>query len=318
MDKVTVTFSRLPKPKAGSHYEVWLLSQGGEIRRNIGTVKLDETGQGQLTFADPDQNNILSAFDQIEVTLEVDNDPKPDEASTEVVASSVFPPLALIHVRHVTVGFQTAPDATALIQGLWSTADNLNTSAVELEEAFEGNNEELVRLKTEEIINQIVGDEHPSRYKDWNADGTINNPSDGFGLLRNGDPGYSDQGYIPQTISHANFAAEAVDATEGIKTNSASLVTCGENMTGWSEQILEKALQLQQTSFDTDMEPLISELVVLSEKILYGVDSNGNGLIEPIAGEGGADTAYEYAYFMAEMPLLPGAHRIPPPVEASK
>jgi hypothetical protein len=40
-------------------------------------------------------------------------------------------------------------------------------------------------------------------------------------------------------------------------------------------------------------------------------------VIEPIKGEGGADTAYEYAYFMTEMPLLPGGHRIPlPAVEA--
>jgi hypothetical protein len=35
-------------------------------------------------------------------------------------------------------------------------------------------------------------------------------------------------------------------------------------------------------------------------------------VIEPIVGEGGADTAYQYAYYMAEMPLLSGAHRIPP------
>ncbi len=95
-------------------------------------------------------------------------------------------------------------------------------------------------------------------------------------------------------------------------------MTCGENMTGWSEQLLEKALQLQEMPFGAEMEPLISEMVMLSEKILSGVDSNGNGLIEPIVGEGGADTAYEYAYFMTEMPLLPGAHRIPPPVATNK
>ena len=103
MDKAAITFSALPAPKAGSHYEVWLLAQGGEIRRNIGTVKIDETGQGQLAYTDPTQKNILSAFDQLEVTLEADNDPKPDEPSAEIVASSVFPPLALVHVRHVVV-----------------------------------------------------------------------------------------------------------------------------------------------------------------------------------------------------------------------
>ncbi len=313
MDKATITFSALPAPKVGSHYEVWLLAQGGEIRRNIGEVQIDKTGQGQLAFIDPNQKNILSAFDQLEVTLEADNDPKPDESSGEIVASSVFPPLALVHVRHVTVGFQTAPEATALIQGLWYTSESLYTSTDELNTAFSNGEEELARLKIEEIINQIVGNANTSQYKDWNKDGTVNDPSDRFGLLQNGDPGYTYQGYIAQTISHANFAAQAADATENIKSNSAKIVICGENMTGWTEQLLEKALQLQELSFGSEMQSLIIEITTLSSQIISGVDSNKNGLIEPLIGEGGADRAYEYAYYMAEMPLLQGAHRIPPP-----
>jgi serine/threonine protein kinase len=320
MDKVSISFSALPAPKAGSHYDVWLLAQGGETRRNIGTVNINETGQGQLAFADSSQQNILSAFDQVEVTLEVDNDPKPDEASGEVVASSVFPPLALVHVRHIVGSFQTAPNGTALIQGLWYTAESLYTSTDELNKAFSEGDEGLVRVKTEEIINQIVGSANTSQYKDWNENGTVNDPSDGFGLLHNGDPGYTDQGYIAQTISHANFAAQAVDATADIKTYGANVITCGENMAGWTEQLLEKALQLQQTPFGSEMKPLIEEMTALSIKIISGVDSNQNGVIEPVVGEGGADTAYEQSYFMAEMPLLPGEHRMPlaAPMEVNK
>jgi hypothetical protein len=318
MDKISISFSALPAPKAGSHYEVWLLAQGGETRRNIGTVKIDETGQGQLAYTDPSQKNILSEFDQLEVTLEADNDPKPDESSGNIVASSVFPPLALVHVRHILVEFQTAPDATALIQGLWYNAESTYTSTDELNKAFSKGDEKLVRLKTEEIINQIVGNANTSQYKDWNGDGTVDDPSDRFGLLHNGDPGYTDQGYIAQTISHANFAAQAADATENIKLNSAKVVICSENMTGWSEQLLAKALQLQKMPFGSDMEPLLKEMTALSIEVVSGVDSNGNGLIEPIVGEGGADTAYEYAYYLAEMPLLPGAHRIPPATQVKK
>ena len=312
MDKVAVAFSALPAPKAGSHYEVWLLAQGGETRRNIGTVNIDETGQGQLAFSDPAQKNILSAFDQLEVTLEADNDPKPDESSGDIVASSVFPPLALVHVRHILVAFQTAPEATALIQGLWYNAEFLYTSTDELNTAFAQGDEKLVRVKTEEIINEIVGNANTSQYKDWNGDGKVDDPSDRFGLLHNGDPGYTDQGYIAQAISHANFAAEALDTTENIKLNSASVIICGENMKGWTEQLLAKALQLQEIPFGSDMGPLVKDMTALSIQVISGVDSNSNGLIEPIVGEGGADTAYEYAYHLAEMPLLPGAHRIPP------
>jgi hypothetical protein len=312
LDKTLITFSGLPAPEAGTHYEAWYLAQGGEIRRNIGSVKIDSAGQGQLAFADPDRKNILSVFDQLEITLEPDNDPNPEDSSGDVVASSVFPPFALVHVRHLLVMFAPAPDQTALIQGLWDTADSISTSAEDLDDAFSNNDEELVRLKTEEIINQIVGKADKNRYKDWNNDGTVDDPSDGYGLLGTGDPGYTDGGYIVQTISHAKFAAQANDATENIKMHGANVVICGENMTGWSQQLLDKALQLQDLPLDSEMKPLIDDMTMLSNEIAVGIDSNGNGLIEPIVGEGGADTAYDQAYNMAEMPIFLGEHRIPP------
>lgn len=56
-------------------------------------------------------------------------------------------------------------------------------------------------------------------------------------------------------------------------------------------------------------------LNVKHENSLYGADTNGNELIEAIHDEGGADTAYEHAYYMADMPLLLGVHRIPPSAE---
>jgi serine/threonine protein kinase len=320
MDKVAISFSALPAPKAGSHYEVWLVAQGGEVRRNIGTLKIDNANQGQLAYADPEQKNILATFDQLEVTLEPNNDPKPDESSGEIAISSVFPPLALVHVRHLDVAFQTAPDTTALIQGLWLTAAALDTNTGELADAFSKGDEGTTRLKIEEIINQIVGDADKGQYKDWNKDGKVSDPTDGFGLLHNEEAGHTDQGYIWLTISHAKFAAQAADATSNIKLYGANVVTCGENMTGWSEQLLDKALKLQEMPFGPEMEPLIREMTALATHIISGVDSNENGIIEPITGEGGADTAYEQAYYMAEMPILPGAHRIPPPAatQASK
>ncbi len=314
MDKVTISLDDLPVPKAGTHYDVWFLAQGGELRSKAGSIETGEGSQTQLIYVNKDQENILSLFDQLEVTVEADNDPNPDESSADIIASSVFPPLALIHVRHVLVSFATAPDGIALIQGLWGSTDSLYTSTKELQDAFSKGDEELVRKKNEEIINQLVGNANTNRYLDWNKDGTINNPNDdGFGLLQNGDPGYTDQGYIAQTISHAKFAAQSTDATENIKKQSANVVLCLENMKGWSEQLLEKALQLQEMPFGSDMAPLIAEMTKLSDQIISGTDSNNNGLIEPIIGEGGATTAYEYAYYMAEMPLLPGAHRIPLP-----
>jgi serine/threonine protein kinase len=312
MDRMTLTASGLPVPKAGMHYEVWLLAQGGEVRRNAGILRMDDNGIGQLVFSDPAQENILEMFAQIEVTVEADGNSIPSSPTGEVAASSIFPPLALIHVRHVLVSFHDAPQEEALIQGLWYAAEHIDYAIDEMEDAVDARDEGLFRKKNEEIINQLVGRGNPELYRDWDEDGVIDDPGDGFGMLENG----TGLGYIPATISHAFFAADAPDATDNIKLHSAHVIACVENMQAWSEQLLEIALQLQGMPFNADMTPLIFEMRLLSERVLFGVDADGNELIEPIPGEGGGDTAYEHAYYMADMPLLIGINRIPQPAQA--
>ena len=51
---------------------------------------------------------------------------------------------------------------------------------------------------------------------------------------------------------------------------------------------------------------MVRKAVALADKIRNGIDVNGNEIIEPIPGEGGAVTAYEHAYYMADMGILPG------------
>jgi len=315
MDKAVLTTFGLEPPKAGMQYEVWYLAEGGETRQRAGVIAFNESGQGEGIVLEPVRENLLELYDQVEVTLEPVNDPNPEEPSGEVVASSVFPPLSLVHVRHVLVSFHEAPDGEALIQGLWYTADDVDTSMREMEKAFKDGgdgNEALVRKRNEEVINLLAGRANTDLYRDWDGGGKIDDPGDGFGLLGN-DSGL---GYIPATINHAFFAADAVDATGNIKTNSAHVIACAENMRVWSEQLLKLALQLQDMPFGAGMEPIIKEMRLHAENTLFGVDSNDNRLIEPIMGECGADSAYEYAYAMADMPLLVGRHRIPPPAQS--
>src|SRR5690606_6714663 len=100
MDKATISFNGLPALESGTHYDVWALGQGGELRRNLGTLEMTSDTSGELVYIASDQNNILSLFDQIEITIESSNDPNPSESSGDIVASSVFPPMSLIHVRH--------------------------------------------------------------------------------------------------------------------------------------------------------------------------------------------------------------------------
>ena len=86
-------------------------------------------------------------------------------------------------------------------------------------------------------------------------------------------------------------------------------------MQGWAVELLQKALELQSMPFGADMEPVIAEIRSLSDRIISGADVNGNRKIEPVSAEGGATTAYDYAYYMDDMPLLPGARRISQPAQ---
>jgi hypothetical protein len=64
--------------------------------------------------------------------------------------------------------------------------------------------------------------------------------------------------------------------------------------------------------FDSpELEGMVREAVALADKIRNGVDVNGNEDVEPVSGEGGAVTAYEHAYYMADVVIIPGASQAP-------
>ncbi len=317
MDKVFISLTNVEPPASGTHYEVWFLGDRGEIKQNIGKVEFDQSGQGQLAFIypiDSEVTNMLAMFDQVEVTREADNDPNPGEPG-EVLCSSVFPPQAFVHLGHLLAGFENAPNQEALIQGLWLTADQVDTSAYELQQAYQGGDEALVRKKAEEIINQIIGDQSTNLYKDWDGDKTIDNPSDGYGLLdaKRGGGQNQTQGYISNTISHAQFAMQAPDATQNIIAQGEHVIISAQNMEARARELLDKTQQLNEIPFGPEMEPLVSEIRALANDMLVGVDKNSDGVIDAVEGEGGADTVYESSYRMTDMPLLPGAGRIPEP-----
>ena len=162
-------------------------------------------------------------------------------------------------------------------------------------------------MRTEEIINQIVG-ESSGLHLDHDGDGKIDNTSDGFGSFQNGES----TGYIQETLNQIKMAMDTTDSTLNMRTNGEYARVCILNMDGRLRQILELALQLKDTPFGPQMEPIIAELEALGDALVRGADADQDGLIEPIPGECGADSAYEFAYNMADMPLFPGENRIPP------
>jgi serine/threonine protein kinase len=318
MDNISVTLNdTVPEPENGSHYEVWLIGNGGETIRDIGAMTRGASSVWRLDYNDPALANLLGIFDQIQITKERDG-VAISSPTGEVVYSSVFPPEALENLRHLIVAHELTPDHGPLMQNLWYySADYINVSinnngtiSVDrgIVQAFENGDEATLRRRTEEVINQIVGD-LSDQYIDHDGDGGINVSGDGYGSLPQGEERL---GYIQETALYAKNAAQASDSTPNIRTYNENVQICLQNMQGWTDEIRALAVQLNETAFGPEMESIITQLSQLGNMLVHGVDVNENGRIDPVAGECGADTAYEYAYFMADFQILPGRNRVPP------
>ena len=316
-DRVEITLNDLPQPGEGMHYEAWLVGNDGETVRNIGPIILGASGVWRLEYRDPDFKNLLRDFDQIQITKE-QNGAAISTPTGEVLYSSVFPPQALVPVRNVVVSYSELPDQGPLLQNLWYySADYINASIngvgeitvdEALVQALENDNEAALRKRTEEVINIIVGN-LSDQYIDYDQDGEKDDLGDGYGSLPNGDR----LGYIRETILNAQNATDAADSAPTIRTNSGNIRICLQNVEGWTNQILELALQLNELPFGPDMEPIVSELSTLGTTLLKGTDADKNGDIGPVAGECGATAAYQYGWDMIDMLIFTGPNRVPPP-----
>lgn len=163
-------------------------------------------------------------------------------------------------------------------------------------------------LQAERMLNLVVGTQSPD-YKDWNLNGATDDVSDGYGLLLNGDQ----LGYIQGTFSHADLAITSPDATQNMLTHGEHVKLSAANVGDWTAELRTQLITILENPISPDREARIRQAVALANQIRTGVDVNGNENIEPIPGEGGAVTAYDHSYYMADMLFHPAENQTPTP-----
>ena len=305
-DQVTISTSSLEPPPQGSQYEAWLIQDDGEQRISIGVIAFDPQNQGSLAFVDKEGQNLLGKYRTVEITREPDPDPSPN-SSNDVAFSASLPPDGLTHIRHLLVSFNATPEKTGFIRGLDADTRLLHESAQQMLASLEAREEAGVDLHAERMLNLILGSQS-EEYRDWNGDGTVDDPGDGYGLLLNGE----NLGYIQGTFTHANLSLTSPDTTQNMLTHGTHVKDCATNLDGWTAQLRDQLRAILNAPFDSpELEGMVREAVALADKIRNGIDVNGNENIEPVSGEGGAVTAYEHAYYMADMVIIPGASQPP-------
>ena len=300
-DAVTISTSTMSPPAAGSQYEAWLIADDGEGRNSLGIINFDQNGKGSLTKVDSEGRNLLGVYSGLEITVEPNPDSNPN-SSNNVVFSAKLPKNGLIHVRHLLYSFSSTPDKIGFLRGLDTDTNLLTQSAAQLLTSLQAGSEPDVLLQAESMLNLIVGSKSQD-HKDWNADGTISDPGDGYGLLQNED----NLGYIQGTFTHADLAITSADATDNMLIHGDHVKASADNVSNWTAALRTQLIDLLQNPSSSDREAKIRQAVATANQIRTGVDVNGNETIEPIPGEGGALTAYEHAYYMADMEILPAS-----------
>jgi len=305
-DAVTVSTSSLPLPPEGNQYEVWLIRDDAEQRISIGNIEFDAQEQGSLNYVDGEGRNLLGTYSALEITIEP-NDSNTN-SSNNVVFSVRLPESGLTHVRHLLYSFGSTPNQISFIRGLDGNTKLLTDLSTQMLTAFESGNDPDALLQAENMLNVIVGDRSDD-HKDWNGNGVIDDPSDGYGLLLNGD----NLGYIQGTYTHADLALTSAEATENMLIHGEHVKTSALNVSDWTAQLSAQLIAILENPSSPDREAAIRQAVAIANQIRTGLDVNGNEKIEPIPGEGGALTAYEHAYYMADMLILPAGNQTPIP-----
>ena len=297
LDQAILSAQVMAAPPAGSQYRVWLVS--GQERFPLGILHLDENGKGELIFDDPQNRNLLAIYQQVEITVELTGSANPNP-SPDVAYAYALPESGISYLRALMVSFPGTPEQAGLIQGLTKDAKLIDEAGREMLSNYENGNEAGTREKAESIMNLLVGTQSPD-HRDWNGDGQITDPGDGYGFLLNGNS----LGYVQAVYSYADYAVNAPGASQNMIINGKNVQGCSQNLARWMPELRQNVSTILQAAALSEMDQGIQRSAELANQILNGIDKNQNGEIEPISDECGVLVAYESTYHMADMPLLP-------------
>jgi hypothetical protein len=203
--------------------------------------------------------------------------------------------MAFAHVQHLLVGFPETPGKIGFLVGVLDQTHLLNIQTDVLQSLVATHNTDAIGCVAQSIIDIIEGTQgqHYRSLPASCAQLNVTATGDGFGLLGKG-------GYLADVAEHATFAITQPDATNAMHVHAALLEIALTNIKGWLTTIDQDALMIRQNPADLTR---VTEIVTLGDEAYHGVSANGNGQINPVAGEAGAITAYQQGQLMATLTL---------------
>jgi hypothetical protein len=217
------------------------------------------------------------------------------------VATAQLPTVPLNYLATVMYRAETTPGQVGYGVGLANEAKIVADHAGFLRDSVNAGNLTEAKRHAEHILNTLYGAADP-RYGDQDNDGVATNPGDGFGLLRYREQMY---GTLTQAAEAAgNGSPAAINIGTRVAQVQVALNNIGDGAAGsqggWGATLIAQTTQLLTTGSIGEAQPLAPQIAALADRLYRGEEVNDNGVIEPIAGEGGALTAYRYTQHAAD------------------
>jgi serine/threonine protein kinase len=288
----------LSAPPAGYEYDAWYINDQseqvialGSLTQNQQSFFLDYAGGGSNAQGG---TNLLAEGNKLEITLE-QKAVKLPEGKIELV--STFPPQAFLHIQHLLVSFPKTPGKIGVLVGSLLQTRLLNIQADVLQNFAYSHNTPAIQCVAQSMLDIIEGTKGPD-YRSLTSTCTVQDviaKGDGFGLLG--------QGYLAVSAAHATLAINQPDATNTMRQHAGLMEIALSNVKEWVTTIEQDALRLRANPTDLTKVP---EMVALADAAYHGMDTNGDGLINPVPGEAGVLTAYVQGQLMASLSLVAG------------
>jgi len=276
-DKMALSLSNLAQPGEGESYEALLISDDGSAELSLGALTVDADGSVSQSYTHPSGENLYSIYNKISVTLDGNNvfAHQLSEGGTSHVRNLLFS--AAGNPAYSEGPHEGTPKGSAV--GLQEQTGALLNRANQSVSATT-----IAALQTQacQFINVAEGS------SGTNFSASCDNPGDGYGVLV----------YASDVADEADTAASATDVN--VTGNAAGVAASARNVTTWISDARDNAVLATAASDLSVAQTYMVNAQTLANRSLKGFDSDRNGSVGSIVGEGGARQAYIGAQNMAE------------------
>ena len=294
-DAIAIEMKNVPAPSNGTVLVGWLIDDSGNIKLSTGPMEWSD-GTVSHTFDSSSSRytgaNLIRDYSLFVITEETAGT-DPDDPAGPPVYHYEQPAAALAQIRNLLADFPEGSGSGILanIMGQLEIARNEATLG-KLETTADG-----AKTRGKRVLNVLEGAQGA------NFDAAAGNPGDGIGAITH----LADTGQI-------GAARQAAPGVEDIADHGAKAEITAANTVSYVNLAVERILSLVLPAANQgDASRHMANIEGLMNNALTGLDANGDGTKEPVAGEAGLDETYRQVQMMATYAIQVGGPPTPTP-----